>query len=331
MIVDSYPLRDGVGDMRVLFRPGTGGLIDDLPSEQFRPALRDPRALLWVDLDASEDGARARKLLRDVFHFHPLTVEDALGGIDHPRLNDFGEYLFLVVCAVDDGETADPGGLAIFLGPNYLITCHMGMPSAVRTLLSRAREDEGILAGGAARLLCELLRDVASGFAARIEQIERDLERVEAAALGRPSPEVVRRAATIRGAIARWRPVLASQRDVVGGLIDEDHIVIPSGALPHLRDLLAHLGELVASVAYLHDRADGVMDLCLAVAAGRLAVWGSVWMVFSGVMLLSLLAAVMYAGGVPWGWRYGLLLGGPALVGVGYIVWRTRRQRDPRW
>ncbi len=316
--------------MQVLFRPGTGGLIDDLPSDQFRPALRDPRALLWVDLDVSEDGARARELLRDVFHFHPLAVEDALGEIDHPRLNDFGEYLFLVVCAVDDEAVTDPVGLAIFLGPHYLITCHAGMPSAVQALLSRAREDERILAGGAARLLCDLLRDIVSGFAVRIDHIERELERVEAAALGRPSPEVMRRAAMIRRAIVRWRPVLASQRDMVGGLIEEDHIVIPSGALPHLRDLLAHLGELVAGVAYLRDRVDGVMDLCLAMAVGRLAAWGSVWMVFSGVVLLSLLAAVMYAGGVPWGRWYGLLFGGTALIGVGYIVWRTRRGWRPR-
>src|SRR6266540_1514036 len=73
----------------------------DLPA-----LLDDPHALLWVDLEAAtEDEVR---VLSDVFHFHPLTIDDCLNHrLDPPKADDYGDYLFLIVQGIDFSEKSE--------------------------------------------------------------------------------------------------------------------------------------------------------------------------------------------------------------------------------
>ena len=86
--------------IKLLYRPPTGGLMIDLAPDQLAAALADPQTLIWVDLDGEDSGAY-QPLLADVFKFHALAVEDALLESGSPKFNDWGDYLYVVLYAVD--------------------------------------------------------------------------------------------------------------------------------------------------------------------------------------------------------------------------------------
>ena len=83
--------------------------------------------VFWVDLmnPSAEEG----RILTDVFHFHELAVEDALGSTHFPKVEAYGDYLYLILHRIDFKapehcfRTYD---VDFFLGANYLVTIHSG-------------------------------------------------------------------------------------------------------------------------------------------------------------------------------------------------------------
>ncbi|MBV8554221.1 MAG: hypothetical protein JO116_01565, partial [Planctomycetaceae bacterium] len=66
--------------IRVIYREGSGGLQLDWPLRRIGEALADREGTLWIDIEDPESNSNegVEELLRDVFHFHPLAIEDAL-------------------------------------------------------------------------------------------------------------------------------------------------------------------------------------------------------------------------------------------------------------
>ncbi|MDO8613582.1 MAG: hypothetical protein Q7R32_12295, partial [Dehalococcoidia bacterium] len=86
------------GRMAVLYRSGAGAVSQPAGEAALRAALEDTAGLLWVDLLIHGEADVA--VLRDVFHFHPLTIEDCVSPhVDPAKIDDHGDYLFVVVQA----------------------------------------------------------------------------------------------------------------------------------------------------------------------------------------------------------------------------------------
>ena len=110
--------------------------------------LADTNLFLWVDLE-KPTASEARAVLEDVFHFHPLSIEDCLTASASPKVEEyapkegdlFTQYLFMVIHAVDysrkDGRFAT-SELDFFLGKNFLVTFHEAPMRSVTVVEERA-------------------------------------------------------------------------------------------------------------------------------------------------------------------------------------------------
>lgn len=85
------------------------------------PALPES-GTVWVDFEAPT--AEEQRLLGEFFGFHPLAVEDALANVHHPKIDDYRDYLFLIMHEVERGEVdgrIETSELDVFLGPRLLV------------------------------------------------------------------------------------------------------------------------------------------------------------------------------------------------------------------
>src|SRR5512143_2192866 len=110
--------------IRALFyTPGKPLRIDISPTE-FQSLVQDVRGLLWVDF-IDEPVESAEPILRE-FGFHPLAIDDALEETHTPKIDDWGDYLYIVLNILNykpkDGTFSSKiDELDIFLGKNYVI------------------------------------------------------------------------------------------------------------------------------------------------------------------------------------------------------------------
>src|SRR5512133_3583552 len=112
------------------------------------PLLSDTNLFLWVDLEKPTT-EEAKFILEDVFHFHPLSIEDCVMVSPSPKVEEytpkeedrFTPYLFMVIHGVDysrkDGVFAT-SELNFFLGKNFLVTYHDGPSRSVTLTEDRA-------------------------------------------------------------------------------------------------------------------------------------------------------------------------------------------------
>src|SRR5262245_43541989 len=119
-------------------------------------AALDPSSVVtvWVDLSAPTEDER--RVLSDVFHFHPLAVEDATSALQYPKIEPYEGYLYLVLHGID----ADPKqaqfatrDVDFFLGRNYLVTVHDGQSRSIGKMREVCSRHEHILADGPVALL----------------------------------------------------------------------------------------------------------------------------------------------------------------------------------
>ena len=228
---------------------------------------------MWVDL-SNEPADVCEPILRETFGFHPLAVDDALAEMHTPKVDDWGQYIYLALhAAAFDQEKdglVDTLELDVFAGRNYLVT-YRGQPvSAVDQVWETCHRDGRYLQRGAAYLLYQLTDEVVADYMPVIEQLDEVIDQIEDQVFDDPAPELLERLFTLKRALLRLRRVLAPQREVLNKLARGDFVVIEEEGCVFFRDVYDHLVRLHDIVESLRDLVGSALDTYLSVVNNRM-------------------------------------------------------------
>ncbi len=320
--------------LTVLARSGSGQL---LPRErtELPNLLRVRRGLVWVDLEAPT--ADEVSVLSDIFHFHPLTIEDCLNRhIDPPKVDDYGGYLFVIVQALDfwaPSESIAVTELDLYVGPNYLVSFHQRPLSAVSHVMDGVAKGAPTPGRGADWLTHALLDALVDQLLPVVEAIDEEISALEDEALGRPTQRVVQRMTTLKRNVLRLRRLVAPQRDVVNRLSRGDYarLVRPETSM-HFRDVYDHLVRVESMVEGLRDLGDSVISSYLSTINNRMnEIMKALSIVGTIFLPLTLVASVFGTNFAPtyedWGWPGFLAMSASMLVTIAALLWWFRRRR----
>ena len=255
-----------------LYRPASGGLMIELPLDQLTAALRDPQNLIWIDLSGDDTGT-FQALLTDTFGFHPLAVEDALVESHIPKVDDWGEYIYLVLHAVDfdhDQLDLDTHEVDFFLGHNYLVTHHTEKVAAIERVRRAGQRDERHLMRGSDYLMYELADEIISDFMPCIDDLDEEIDRAEDEVFDRPTSATLNRIFTLKRATLHLRRILSPQREVLNRLARDDYAPIEDKERIYFRGIYDHLVRLVDINDSMRDLVSGTLDTYLSVVSNRM-------------------------------------------------------------
>lgn len=247
----------------------------DFPVEQLSAALRDSSAHLWVDLSDSTQ-AEQEKVLGEIFRFHPLAIEDVTSSLLVPKLNDYRQYLFLVIHSIYPGEglvDLVSSELDIFLGTNFLVTIHNREMNAIEELMAddEYHQSDG-LGRGVALLLYELMDRQVDRYGRLLERFEAELERLGDVIFHQQMAreDVLDDLLTAQSSALRLARVLRPQRDLMSRLSRGDYGVIPNEARLYFADVDDHLVRLVGLVEGMQALVRSTIDIYLALSDNRM-------------------------------------------------------------
>jgi magnesium transporter len=257
--------------IRCLFRSSEGDAFRDLPLDQLASALAHKEGTVWLDVALEAGGSEnIVDLLRESFSFHPLALDDAFQETHVPRVDDWGEYLYIVLHAA---ELSADGGLDLreidlFLGKNYLVSVHEASAAPLEHLWDRCRQKP--LASGPGRLLYALADAVADDYMRVVEGLDDEIDRVEWAVFRRPRGQLVRRIFRTRRTLSQLRRMFSSLREVMNRLARDEFAVLAAEERVYFRDVYDHLVRLYDIVEGLRDMAAGALDSYLSVTSNRI-------------------------------------------------------------
>jgi magnesium transporter len=227
---------------------------------------------LWVDLSAAAP-EEARGLLADTFKFHPLSVEDALSAIHHPKIEPYEGYLYLILHGLDFQEeqhwfaTRD---VDFFLGSNYLVTVHDGHSQSITALQAICDQHSRVLAEGPVALLHRIVDSMVDKYKPEIEELEAHMNDLEDQAILGRRDDLVRDILVLKRDLAGLRRVLIPQRDALGRLARREFAAITDEMAYRFRDVHDHLVRLSDEATLLQDRVTGILDAHLSTISNRL-------------------------------------------------------------
>jgi magnesium transporter len=255
---------------------------------------------LWVDLEKpTEDEAR---ILTEVFHFHPLSVEDALSQIHFPKVEPYPGYLYLILHGIDfdrserEFATRD---VDFFLGRNYLVTVHDGYSRSIARLRAICDEHEHILAEGPAAVMHRLINSMVENYRPEIDALEDEIDTLEEEVILGGQKDLVRRILAIKRDLAALRRVVIPQRDVVSRLARREFPLISDEITYRFRDVYDQFVRMSEEAFLFQDRMTGILDAHLSAVSNRLNIVVKVLTVISTIFLPLTVLTGMWGMNVP--------------------------------
>lgn len=238
------------------------------------PAWLDPSSgvKIWVDIvnPTPEEG---QEILGGVFHFHELAVEDALSALQFPKVESYGDYLYLILHRIDfEGaehcfKTHD---VDFFLGQTYLVTIHTGDSRSIQHVLDVCTRNPRALGEGVAALMHRIIDTMVDNYRPEIEEPNDRLDELEEEVFETSTPTLTRDILEFKKDISSLRRVVLPQRDVIGRLARREFPMIDEAISYRFRDIHDALVRLSDESIQLQDRITSLLDANLAIVSNQL-------------------------------------------------------------
>lgn len=243
----------------------------DVPIRDFAAILTNPDALLWVDF-TNEPAPAAEAILTGIFRFHPLAVDDALTETHTPKVDDWTDYLYIVLNALTITTNLETHfkELDVFLGRNYVVTHHDEQISSIDEAWVSCFRDSRYISRGPDHLLYKIIDDLVSDYMPMVEALDERIDQIEDEVLGKPDKDTLQQIFSLKRALQAMRRVITPQREVLNKLARDDYEVIDPKDRIFFRDVYDHLVRLHDLNESMRDLVAGSLDTYLSVVNNRM-------------------------------------------------------------
>jgi magnesium transporter len=321
--------------------------IIDYKDEQFRemeaPSLeacfpfKDTDSVTWINVEGIHRSEILEKL-GECYGLHSLVLEDIMATDQRPKMEDFGDYMFIVLKMIK--YNAENGGLEIeqvslILGKNFVLSFQEGKEGDVfDPLRERLRTGKGrIRKMGADYLVYAMMDSIIDNYFVVIENLGEEIEVIEEKLVTEPVPDTLRSIHKLKRDMIYLRKSVWPLREVIGSLERGESPLVTKSTGIYLRDVYDHTIQVIDTVETFRDMLSGMLDIYLSSVSNRLnAVMKVLTVIATIFMPLTFIVGLYgmnfkYMPELEWHWGY------PAVIGVMVIIaaWMLVMFKRKKW
>lgn len=307
-----------------------GKKLADIPVEDISEYLKLPGCFVWVALRDADPQELAT--MQEEFNLHELAVEDASRGHQRPKVEEYGDSLFTVLHTVErDGDEVLKGEVAVFVGPNYVLSVRRNASQGFLGVRARAEREPHQLGKGSGFVLYALMDAVVDRYFPVVEMFESELEAIEECMFNERAQranverlyDLKRKSLVLRHAVT---PLLEALGRLHGGRVP----VLAEATQDYFRDVHDHLIRIAVRLDSVRDTISTAIQVNLSMVAieesdvnKRLAAWAAIFAVFTAF-------AGIWGMNFEWmpelKWKYGYPVAVAVIFAVcGYLYWRFKK------
>jgi len=279
-----------------VYREGAEQVESGFTAEQLPDLLQNEKCVIWIDMEAPTEAEE--QLLVNLFHFHPLTLEDCRETRNYPKVEEFPGYLYFIVHGVRADTSPDHFNtieLDAFLGPNYVITYHHEMFRSINNVKKLVTTTPVACQRGPAFLLHQILDQIVDFYAPVLDDFDERISKLEddIFTLRRPNQAILQEIMDLKRGVLRLRRISARQMEVILRTSRGEFALIPAPMLPFYRDIHDHIIRITDLAESYRDLISGCLDAYMSVVGNRMNEIMKVLTIFSAIMLpLTFIAGV---------------------------------------
>jgi len=237
------------------------------------PPLLDTRAIQWINVD----GVHQVDIIEEIgkrFHLHALTIEDVMNTDQRPKVEDFGDYLYIVLKNLslnDQNGAMEAEQISIVAGDDFVVTFQEDKIDAfthIRERIKNGANREKIMKTDF--LVYSLIDEIVDNYFTVIEGLGEKIELLEEELVTRPTPKIMEAIHRLKSSVFSLHKSVWPLREVINGLERDGSRFIHESTRIYIRDVYDHTIQVIDTIEIFRDMLYGMIDIYLSSISNRL-------------------------------------------------------------
>lgn len=279
--------------------------------------FKDEPTVTWINVDGLHQVEVLEKL-GEGFGLHPLVLEDILNTDQRPKMEDYGDYMYIVLKMLSWNEKSDETEaeqISIILGETFVITFQEKEGDVFDPIRQRIKDNKGrIRKMGTDYLAYTLLDSIVDNYFIILEKLGEKIEFLEEELVTNPTPKTLQTLHHLKREMIFLRKSVWPLREVISGLERGESPLIKEATRIYLRDVYDHTIQVIDTVETFRDMLSGMLDIYLSSISNRMnAVMKVLTIIATIFMPLTFIAGIygmnfQYMPELGWRWGYPMVL-----------------------
>ncbi len=298
--------------------------------------FKDKPNVTWVDIVGLHETEILQRL-GDCYGFHPLVLEDILNTDQRPKMEDYGDYVYIVLKMLtydDKGGLIESEQISLVLGRNFILSFQEGKKGDVFDLIrERLRGAKGrIRKMGADYLAYSLIDSVVDHYFIILEHLGERVEFLEEELMTEPTTKTLQEIYHLKREMIFLRKAVWPLREVIGALERGESPLIQQNTQIYLRDVYDHTIQVIDTIETLRDTVSGMLDIYLSSVSNRLnSVMKVLTIIATIFMPLTFLAGIYgmnfkHMPELDWRWGYPLVWMIMIAIGILMLIYFRKKK-----
>ena len=297
--------------------------------------FKDRDTVTWINVDGVHQSDVVSKLC-DHFGIHPLVQEDIMHTNQRPKMEDYENYIYIVMKMIysdPENDDIDLEQLSIVAGKNYLLTFQEYSGDVLDNIRTRLEKSRGIIRKMKTDYLAYSIMDaIVDNYFTLLEDLGERIEDLEDSLIDNPTPEKAREVHELRRMMLQIRRAVWPLRELTTSLQRPGLALVYDSSRIYLRDLYDHIIQVMDSVESYRDMLSGMLDIYLSSVSNRMNEVMKVLTIISTIFIpMTFIAGIYgmnfkYMPELEWKWGYFVTMGIMAVIAVGMLFYFRRKK-----
>lgn len=296
---------------------------------------KDKPTVTWINIDGIHDLAVIEKIGEN-FGLHPLILEDIVNTAQRPKMEDFEDYLFLVLKMLDYDEKESEikaEQVSLVLGTNFVISFQEREGDIFNPVRERIRNDKGrVRKMGADYLAYALMDTIVDNYFVILEKMGERIEFLEEELVSNPTPETLQTIQHMKREIISLRKSVWPLREEISALQRGESRLISKATGVFLRDVYDHTIQVIDTIESLRDMLSGILDIYLSSISNKMNEVMKVLTIIATIFIPLTFVAGIYGMNfkfmpeLEWRWAYPLVWLVMGVVTIAMVIYFRRKK-----
>lgn len=224
----------------------------------------------WINVDGVHDIAIVEKIGHS-FDIHPLVLEDIVTIGQRPKMEDYSEYVFVVLRMLFSADTVQSEQVSLILGSTYVISFQEKKGDVFDAVRDRIRKGTGkIRKMGPDYLTYALVDAIVDNYFVILEEVGERIENTEEELLTDPGPETMHTIQGLKREMMVLRKAVWPLREMVSMLERGESPVIKQSTALYMRDVYDHTIQVIETIEMFRDMLSGMLDIYLSSISNKM-------------------------------------------------------------
>ncbi|HJS77238.1 MAG TPA: magnesium and cobalt transport protein CorA [Burkholderiales bacterium] len=245
-----------------------GRKLADIEKHEISNYLARPGCFVWVAVRDTSEAELAE--MQEEFDLHPLAVEDARHGHQRPKIEEYGDSLFVVMNTIEvEGEDLRAGEIHVFAGPNYVLSVRHRTERGFQDVRVRAEREPELLTHGSGYVLYALMDAIVDRYFPVLDAVEMELEKLEGRLFtpGASPRENIESLYYVKQKLTTMKHATAPLQENAGKLYGGRVPSVCTGLGEYFRDVYDHLVRINQSIDAARETVNTAIQVALAMVA----------------------------------------------------------------